>query len=194
SGRGSGGGFALGSEASRAVAAAWVGGDRRVVPAGAGGVQVGQAGGADPEEHGAVAGLEGPASVGAIAGADAAGSSHGRGALGPEGPATLPEGDQELSARLVQVLRIVGPAADEQRLGARLRQPSLPRAPRQWAASCLARIGGDGLGAGDLESGDPAAPGGGLGLAAGLCVALAGAACGPGGAARVATQATTLPP
>ena len=95
---------------------------------------------------------------------------------------------------LFGVLRIVGPAADEQRSGARLRQPSLSRAPRQWPASGLARIGGDGLGAGDLESGDPAASGGRLGLAAGLCAALARAARGIGSAARVATKAAPLPP
>ena len=49
-----------------------------LVPAGAGGVQVGQARGPDPEERGAVAGREGAASPGAIAGADASGGGHGR--------------------------------------------------------------------------------------------------------------------
>ena len=114
--------------------------------------------------------------------------------VGRDGPEALPEGDQELLAGLVRVLRVVGPAADEQRSGARLRQPSLSRAPCQWSASGLARIGGDGLGAGDLESGDAAAPGGRLGLAAGLCAALARAASGIGSAARVATKAAPLPP
>ena len=66
--------------------------------------------------------------------------------------------------------------------------------PRQWPASGLARIGGDGLGTGDLESGDPAAPRRRLGLTSGLCVALARAACGLGRAARVATKAAPLPP
>ena len=42
-GGGFGGEFALWSEASAAVAAAWAGGDSRPVPAGAGGLQVGQA-------------------------------------------------------------------------------------------------------------------------------------------------------
>ena len=50
------------------------------------------------------------------------------------------------------------------------------------------------LGARDLESGDPAAPGGGPGLAAGLCAAMARAASGIGSAARVATKAAPLPP
>src|SRR3954447_4479953 len=95
--------------------------------------------------------------------------------------------NQELLAGFVRVLRIVGPAADEQRPGTRLRQPSRSRAPREWTTSGVARIGGDGLGARDLEYGDPAAPGGRLGLAAGLCAAVAGAASGIGSAARVAT-------
>ena len=55
-GGGPGGELARGPEAAAAVAAAWAGGDGRPVPAGAGGVQVGQARGPDPEERGAVAG------------------------------------------------------------------------------------------------------------------------------------------
>ena len=114
--------------------------------------------------------------------------------VGAGGFEAVPEGDQELLAGLVPVLRVGGPAADEQRSGAHLRQPSLPRASGQWPASCLAGLGGDGLGAGDLGSGDAAAAGGRLGLAAGLCGALAGVACGVGATARVAAQAATLPP
>ena len=48
---------------------------------------------------------------------------------------------------LVSVLRHGGPAEDEQRPGAHLRQPSLPRASVQWSASGLAGSGRDGLGA-----------------------------------------------
>ena len=71
---------------------------------------------------------------GATAGADASGGDDDGRALGAGGAEALPEGDQELLAGLVPVLRLVGPAADEQRSGARLRQPSLPRASRQWSA------------------------------------------------------------
>ena len=76
-GGGFGGEFARRSEASPAVAAAWAGADSRSVPAGAGGVQVGQARRPDSEEPGGVAGREGATSLGAIAGADASGGGHG---------------------------------------------------------------------------------------------------------------------
>src|SRR5262249_60787817 len=121
--RGSGGWWTIRWDQFGAVAGGWGGGYLGFVPAGAGGLQVGQARRPDPEEPGAVAGLEGPASPVAIAGADAAGSGHDRGALGPEGPLALPESDPELPAGLVQVLRIVGPAAAEQRSGTHLRRP-----------------------------------------------------------------------
>ena len=191
---GSGGGSARRSEASPAVAAAWPGGDGRFVPAGARGLQVGQARGAGAEERGGVAGQGGAASSGAVVESDASGGGDGRLAVGRGGPETLPEGEQELLAGLVPVLRVRGSAADEQRPGARLRQPSLSRASCQRSASGLARIGGDGLGAADLESGDAAAAGGRLGIAAGLCAAMARAASGIGSAARVATKAAPLPP
>ena len=105
-------------------------------------------------------------------------------ALGEGGVEAVPEGDPELLAGLVSVLRRGGPAEDEQRPGAHLRQPSLPRASVQWSASGLAGSGRDGLGAGDLGLGDAAPAGGRLGVASGLCGGLARAASEVGGAAR----------
>ena len=71
-----------------------------------------------------------------------------------------------------------------------LRQPSLPRASVQRSAAVLAGSGRDGSGAGDLGLGDAAPAGGRLGVASGLCGALARAASGVGGAA----EAAALPP
>ena len=88
----------------------------------------------------------------------------------------LPESEPELLAGLVRVLRLLGPAADQQRPGAHLRQSSLPRTSCQWSAVRLAGPGGDGLGAGDLGLSDPAAAGRRSGPAAGLCGGLAGTA------------------
>jgi hypothetical protein len=115
-------------------------------------------------------------------------------ALGPGGPEAVPEGDPELLAGLVSVLRRGGLAADEQRFGAHLRQPSLPRASGQRSASGPAGFGCDGLGAGHLGMGDAAAAGGRLGVAAGLCGGLVGVASGVGAAARVAAPAAAIPP
>ena len=75
-----------------------------------------------------------------------------------------------------------------------LRQPSLPRASVQRSAAVLAGSGRDGPGAGDLGLGDAAPAGGRLGVASGLCGALARAASGVGGAARGAAEAAALPP
>ena len=94
-----------GAEAAAAVAAARAGGDGRVVPGGAGGVQVGQARRPDPQERGGVAGEEGAAAAGATAGADAPGGGHDGRAVGAGGVEAVPEGDQELLAGLVSVLR-----------------------------------------------------------------------------------------
>ena len=113
---------------------------------------------------------------------------------GEGGVEAVPEGDPELLAGLVSVLRHGGPAEDEQRPGAHLRQPSLPRASVQWSASGLAGSGRDGLGAGDLGLGDAAPAGGRLGVASGLCGGLARAASEVGGAARGAAEAAALPP
>ena len=62
-----------------AVAAARAGGDGRPVAGGAGGLQMGQARGPDPQERGGVAGAEGAAAAGATAGADAPGGIPGLG-------------------------------------------------------------------------------------------------------------------
>ena len=75
-----------------------------------------------------------------------------------------------------------------------LRQPSLPRASVQRSAAVLAGSGRDGPGAGDLGLGDAAPAGGRLGVASGLCGALARAASGVGGTARGAAEAAALPP
>ena len=109
---------------------------------------------------------------------------------GEGGVEAVPEGDPELLAGLVSVLRRSGPAEDEQRPGAHLRQPSLPRASVQRSAAVLAGSGRDGLGAGDLGLGDAAPAGGRLGVASGLRGGLARAASGVGGAA----EAAALPP
>ena len=110
-----------------------------------------------PQERGGVAGEEGAATAGATAGADAPGGDDDGRALGEGGVEAVPEGDPELLAGVVSVLRRGGPAEDEQRPGAHFRQPSLPRASVQWSASGLAGSGRDGL-AGGLGAGD-AAPG-----------------------------------
>src|SRR4051812_22424662 len=72
-GGGWGGVFAGRLAAAPAVAGGGAGADSRSVPAGAGGFQVGQARGPNPQEPGAVVGPEGTSSPGAIAGADASG-------------------------------------------------------------------------------------------------------------------------
>ena len=96
-----------------AVAAARAGGDGGAVAGGAGVVQVGQARRPDPQERGGVAGEEGAAAAGATAGADAEGGGHDGRAVGAVGVEAVPQGDQELLAGLVPVLRVAGPAADE---------------------------------------------------------------------------------
>ncbi len=158
---------------------------------------MGQARGPYPQ-RGGVAGEEGAATAGATAGANApAGGDDGR-ALGEGGVEAVPEGDPELLAGLVSVLRRGGPAEDEQRPGAHLRQPSLPRASVQRSASGLAGSGRDGLGVGHLGLGDAAPAGGRLGVASGLCGGLARAASGVGGAAQARRKqrrsAMTRPP
>ena len=188
------GGLPGGLESAAAVAAARAGGDGRPVAGGAGGLQMGQARGPHPQERGGVAGEEGTATAGATAGADAPGGGDDGRALGEGGVEAVPEGDPELLAGLVSVLRRGGPAEDEQRPGAHLRQPSLPRASVQRSASGLAGSGRDGLGAGDLGLGDAAPAGGRLGVASGLCGGLARAASGVGSAARGAAEAAAIPP
>ena len=171
-----GGRLARGFESAAAVAAARAGGDGRPVAGGAGGLQMGPARGPYPQERGGVAGEEGAATAGATAGADAPGGDDDGRAFGEGGVEAVPEGDPELLAGLVSVLRRGGPAEDEQRPGAHFRQPSLPRASVQWSAAGLAGSGRDGLGAGDLGLGDAAPAGGRLGVASGLCGGLARAA------------------
>ena len=111
-----GGRLARGFESAAAVAAARAGGDGRPVAGGAGGLQMGPARGPYPQERGGVADEDGAATAGATAGADAPGDD-GR-ALGEGGVEAVPEGDPELLAGLVSVLRRGGPAEDEQRPGA----------------------------------------------------------------------------
>ena len=74
----------------------------------------------------------------------AGGDDDGR-AVGGRGFEAVPEGDAELLAGLVSMLRRGRPAADEQRPGAHLRQPSLPRTSIQWSAAGVAGSGRDGL-------------------------------------------------
>ena len=90
-------------------------------------------------------------------------------------------------------LRRGGPAEDEQRPGAHLRQPSLPRASVQRSAAVLAGSGRDGPGAGDLGLGD-AAP---ARRKAWCCVRAmwrAGKSCERSWRARGAAEAAALPP
>src|SRR5262249_7244691 len=123
-GGGSRGESARRSEASRTVAAAWAGADSGPGPRGAGGFPGGPAPGPDPPEPGAVSRRATGWSLGAPARSDASGGGPGGGAVGRGGPEAVPEGDPELRAGLVGMLRLAGPAADEQRSGARLREPS----------------------------------------------------------------------
>src|SRR5262249_57543392 len=109
------------------------GGDGRGMAGGAGCLSVGEAGGPSAEEPGRAA------RGGAAPAADAYPERHtssGRpdsGGRPSAAIAALRQGDQELSAWAVPLLPNGGSAADEQRLGAPVRQPSLPRAAGQRA-------------------------------------------------------------
>src|SRR5512147_2041278 len=155
---------------------------------------MGQARVSTPEEQGWVTGQEPAAPVRAVVVADAYGGGHDRVPCGPGRFEALPEGEQELLGWPVSVLRVLRPAAHQQRPGARLRQPPLPRASCQWSASCVAGSGGAGLGTADLECGDAAAARRGTEATIGLRAELAGTARAVGAAARVPAQATPLSP
>ena len=67
----------------------------------------------DPQERGGAAGEESATADGATAGADAPGSGRDDRTRGAGGFEAVREGDSELLAGLVSLLRVVGPAADE---------------------------------------------------------------------------------
>ena len=127
-----------------------------------------------------VAGLSGCGGEGELpgpAGCDGAARRAGR---GPErGVGALPEGDAELLAGAVPLLRRGGPAADGQRPGAAVRVASVPRAAVERPEGGVAGAGGARVGAAAGGGGDAAA-GGGAGRGPG--------AVGPGGLARAACR------
>src|SRR5262249_61980809 len=71
--------------------------------------------------------------------------------------AALPQGDEELATGPVPLLPSGGSAADQQRLGAPVRQPPLPRAAREWPQGSGAGPGCDRLGEGRGWLGDASA-------------------------------------
>src|SRR5262249_5262559 len=101
-------------------------------------------------------GSRGATAVGGLAGGDGAPPRSG-GALGPcRGP--LREGDAQLLAGTVPLLGGGGPAADQQRPGAVVRQLSLPREASQWSQGSVTQPGVTRSGTAVGRGGDAAAP------------------------------------
>src|SRR5262249_43135929 len=144
-----------------------------LVAGGAGGVSLGEAGGVAVEEQGQADGVGGAAAAvgGLEPNASGGGSDLGRPAAGGGGP--LREGDQELLARLVPLLRVEGHPANEQRPGTPVWQPSLSRAACERPEAWVAGLGGGGLCARGVQSGNAAATGRGVEVVGGVCGGLA---------------------
>src|SRR5262249_47157883 len=135
---------------------------------------LGAAGGAPAEEPGATAGGRNPPPPVASAERDASGGGEDGGRAAAPTIATLRQGDEALAAGAIPLLPVHGPAADEQRPGAPVRQPSLPRASRERPQGGVTELGGDGLGEGRGRIGNAAASGRGPGVANRVCGGLAG--------------------
>src|SRR5262249_1486005 len=104
------------------------------------------------------------------------------------------EGEPELLAGAVPLLRGGRPAADEQRAGAAVRQLPPPRAADQRAQGGVAGVGVTGLGADHRRGGDAAAARPGQGLDGRRPGQLGGAAGHVGGAPTTADRTSALPP
>src|SRR5436190_13298843 len=154
-----GGAQAVESPARAAAARAGEGGF--VAPRGAGRLQLPQGSSRDPRQRGRPGRQAGAAPVAAPPGQDAPGGQGGAGGRAEEaggGAGALRQGDEELRAGAVPPLRPRRAARDEQRAGAAVRQPPLPRAEGERAEGGVAdgggaRAGAPGGGAGDEEEG-----------------------------------------
>ena len=149
--------LAGGPRPAAAAVAAGAGGDGGVVAAGAGGLSLGPSRGPVAGEQGEAVGPGGAAAVGPAREADTPGGGHGRTPRVSSSTRPLREGDAELLAGTVLVLRVGGRAADQQRPGTPVRQPSLSRASGERSPAGVAGAGGAGFGAGGVGAGDAAA-------------------------------------
>src|SRR5206468_5770835 len=111
------------------------------------------------------------------------------------------ESDPEILAGPVRVLRHGRPAADEQRPGATLREPPVPRAAGHGSQGGVARPGAAGLGPTGSRDGNPAAGGdrvgpgrGGSGPVEETAGRVRRAAAAAGGPAPVSPRSGGLPP
>src|SRR3954452_5557438 len=148
-------GDAAGTDAVTVVAGGRPDGDGDAVGAGRGGLRLGLPGRGDPGERSGPPRRGGEGELPWPAGCDGAARRAGR---GPErGVGELPEGDAELLAGPVPLLRRARSAADGQRPGAAVRLASVSRAAVERAEGGVAGAGGAGVGAAAGDAGDAVA-------------------------------------
>src|SRR5215468_8669559 len=190
-------GGAAPTEAVAGVAPARPGENGGVVPRGAHRLRVGAAGDAVAGQPEGSARRADPEALAGAAGPDArgGGTCPGTGAAGFGGGfASFREGEQELRARSVPLLRCGRSAADQQRPGASVRQLSLPRAAGQRSEGSLAGSGGARQRTAGGVGGDAAAGSQRGGVGSPGPAGVATVASTTGAAAGVPPPPTPLPP